>query len=517
MVTAQGKIYLVGAGPGSVAHLTVQAQQLLTQANALVYDALVDPALLQLLPGDCETIHVGKRGGQPSVSQAEINQQLVTLCHQGKIVVRLKSGDPFIFGRATAEIQALRAAGCAFEVVPGLSSVLAAPLMANIPLTDPVMSHGFGVFTAHQPDVLDWATIGQIETLVFLMGGRHLPEICYQLQTHGKRGETPVAIIRWAGQPQQQLWTGTLLSVPQITKGLPLSPCIIVVGEVVNLREFVQPVLGKPQPLRGKTVLVTRAEGQSSQFATLLAAQGATVVDLPALVIRPPTSWQGLDQAMADLSSFDWLVLTSANAVTFFLDRLITLGKDLRTLAGLKIAVVGKKTAKVLQDRGITADFIPSDYVADSLVDQFPDAVTGLRVLFPRVESGGREVLVKALTTQGATVIEVAAYESGCPRTIAPAAQSVLATGQVNVITFASSKTVRHFDQLMTQTWGTDWQAQLAQVAKEQGHGVAIASIGPQTSKTCDECLGRVDIEAQEYTLEGLTQAIVQWADASSA
>lgn len=502
-----GKVYLLGAGPGSVDYLTVRGQQVLHQADSLVYDALVDVRLLSQLPPTCETLHVGKRGGQASTPQREINQLLVERCQRGNQVVRLKSGDPFIFGRAAGEIQALKAANCDFEVIPGVSSALAAPLLSAIPLTDPALSHGFGVFTAHNLPTLDWATLANLETLVLLMGGRHLGEICYQLQSHGCHGDTPVAVIQWASQPQQRLWQGTLLTIAQMTKGERLSPCIIVIGEVVRLREFLRfpkAAAGEPLPLADKIILVTRATGQSSAFTTLLVKQGATVVDMPALEIRPPSSWAALDQALGNFQQFDWLVLTSANAVNFFLDRLLAQGYDLRQLAHLKLAVVGKKTAKVLAERGLNADFIPNNYVADALVESFPVPLMGLRLLFPRVETGGRDVLVKEFSLQGATITEVAAYESGCPGAIAAGALAVLQQGQVDAITFASSKTVRHFKQLMAAQFGDKWMAMI--------EGVAIASIGPQTTQTCHEALGRVDIEATTYTLDGLTDALMRWA-----
>ena len=506
-----GKVYLLGAGPGNIDYLTVRGQQILQTADSLIYDALVDKRLLSQLSPVCEAIYVGKRGAQPSTPQFHINQLLVTHCQQGKQVVRLKSGDPFIFGRATGEIQALNTANCDFEVVPGLSSALAAPLLNGIPLTDPVLSHGFGVFTAHHLPTLDWATLAKLETLVLLMGGRHLGEICHQLQTHQRHGDTPVAVIQWASQPQQRVWQGTLLNISQLTRGEQLSPCIIVIGEVVRLREFLRPSAvsdGFSKPLlslENTTVLVTRATGQSSAFTELLEGEGATVVDMPALEIRPPSRWAALDQALQTLSEFDWLILTSANAVNFFLDRLLENGRDLRGLAHLKIAVVGKKTAKVLAQRGLKADFIPANYVADCLVENFPVALAGLRLLFPRVETGGRDVLVKEFSDQGAEVAEVAAYESGCPAMMTAGAATALQQRQVDVVTFASSKTVRHFKQLMVARFGAGWTEVL--------NGVAIASIGPQTTKTCHTELGRVDIEAVTYTLEGLTDALIQWAN----
>lgn len=238
MVQQSGKVYLVGSGPGDVAYLTVRGQQLLTQAEVLVYDALVDTDLLPLVPERCELIHVGKRGGQPSVKQPEIDRLLVDYCLQGKQVVRLKSGDPFIFGRSTSEIQALIAAGCDFEVVPGLSSALAAPLLAGIPLTDPVMSRCFAVISAHDTDALDWTALAAMDTLVVLMGGQTLLEIVHRLTEHGRSPHTPIAIIRWAGQPQQQIWTATLDTIMAKTANQPLSPCVMVIGEVVALRPY---------------------------------------------------------------------------------------------------------------------------------------------------------------------------------------------------------------------------------------------------------------------------------------
>ncbi len=241
-----GCVFLVGAGPGSLDYLTQQGRFCLEQCEVLVYDALTDESLRGLLPPACELRNVGKRGGAPSTPQAEINQILVDLAQQGKQVVRLKSGDPFVFGRATAEIQALKAAGCAFEVVPGLSSALVAPLLAGIPLTDPVMGNGFGVFTAHDVDALNWEALVQLPTLVLLMGGRNLEAICQRLLRRERSPFTPIAIIRWASQPQQQVWTGTLSDITErvrshLDSGQKLSPCIIVIGEVVSLREFLQP------------------------------------------------------------------------------------------------------------------------------------------------------------------------------------------------------------------------------------------------------------------------------------
>jgi len=498
-----GKVYLLGAGPGGIDYLTVQGHRYLLRAEVLIYDALVDPELLKLVPVDCLKRDVGKRGGHPSPTQAEINQLLVESCQGGKQVVRLKSGDPFIFGRTASEVAALQAAGCDFEVVPGLSAALAAPLLAGIPLTDPQLSRCFAVASAHDPESLNWLSLAGLDTLVLLMGGQHLEEIVTRLQEQGRSPQTPVVIVRWGGRPQQQVWRGTLADIVAQTVDQALSPSVIVVGEVAALQ--LQPISRSSRPaLVGKTVLVTRAAGQSSAFEALLTQAGAQVIEMPALEIGPPSSWETLDRAIAELGSFDWLILTSANGVDYLLERLLSRGLDVRALAGLQIAAVGQKTAEFLKRWGLQPDFVPPDFVADELVAHFPQqgALAETRVLFPRVESGGRQVLVAELSARGAEVVEVPAYQSSCPDAIAPAALQALQSRSVDAITFASSKTVRHFCRLLDRT-GLAWQ--------EWIQGVCLASIGPQTSKTCRELLGRVDVEAQEYTLEGLTQALIQF------
>lgn len=531
----KGVAYFVGSGCGTIEALTVRGYQLLCQAEVVIYDALVDAELLQYTPPNCLVFNVGKRGGQPSLKQAEIDRLIVDQCQQNRRVIRLKSGDPFIFGRTTSEIQAVKAAQIPYEVVPGVSSALAAPLYAGIPLTDLVLSRCFAILSAHDPDALDWVTLVNLETLVILMGGRHLSTIVEQLIHHGKPSNTAIAIIQWAGRSNERIWIGALGDIVQMTKGETLSPCVMVIGEVVRLREFLavqkkqepqEPLsldsallqnlrtaltinaASMPQPadqlpLRDRTILVTRSAGQSSEFTDLLQAQGAAVVEMPTLEITPPASWDALDRAITELTTFDWLILTSANAVNYFCDRLLELGHDARAIGSVKIAVVGEKTADCLRSRSLHPDFIPPNFVADSLIESFPDPVAGLKLLFPRVESGGREVLVKEFTAQGANVVEVPAYQSACPAEIAPAALQALQAQTVDMITFTSSKTVRHFYQLLDAAIDGSPHALLDRVC--------LASIGPQTSKTCQDLLGRVDVEAREYTLGGLTQALLDW------
>ncbi|WP_430685379.1 uroporphyrinogen-III C-methyltransferase [Leptolyngbya sp. AN02str] len=530
-----GKVYIVGAGPGSLEYLTVRGYSLIQRAEAVVYDALIDSALLDLAPAHCETYDVGKRGGRPSLKQPKIDQLLVDLCQQGKVVVRLKSGDPFIFGRTASEIQALRSHNLPVELVPGISSALAAPLFEGIPLTDPTMSRCVVLLSAHEPDRLDWEALARMDTLVILMGAQQLGTIVQQLMNRGRSPQTPVAVTRWAGHPQQQTWTGTLQSIQQVTAHQPLSPAIITIGEVVSLRPYLipaspshnryttfhssadvsslpvsdsirsassAPAPSASLPLHGKTVLITRSAGQSSQFAELLMAQGTHVLEMPAIEIGPPSSWAALDDAIAQIHRFQWLVLTSTNGVDYFFERLAQQEKDARALAGIKLAVVGKKTAQRLHDYGLRPDFIPPDFVADSLVEHFPDSLVGCSILFPRVETGGRDVLVKLFRDQGAAVSEVSAYQSDCATTLPNEVRTALEQRTLDAVTFASSKTVKCFQHILHQ----------ANVSLPDS--CAVASIGPQTTTACLAHLGRVSVEAEEYTLEGLTLALVRWATA---
>ncbi|MEM1393459.1 MAG: uroporphyrinogen-III synthase [Cyanobacteria bacterium P01_D01_bin.116] len=264
-------------------------------------------------------------------------------------------------------------------------------------------------------------------------------------------------------------------------------------------------------PLSGKTVLITRSVGQSSQFTQMIIAAGANAIEMPALEIGPPSSWEALDNAIINLSEFDWLILTSSNGINYFFERLMALEKDVRELANLKIAVVGEKTAQSLKNYNLQPDFIPPNFIADSLIENFPEQLAGKRVLFPRVESGGREDLIREFRNQGAEVIEVAAYQSCCPNDIPVSAELALQSGTVDVITFASSKTVKFFNQLAQKVFSDNLENNQPPVVSDYLEGICIASIGPQTSKACHKYFGWVDIEASEYTLEGLTQAIIDW------
>ncbi|MEN9202330.1 MAG: uroporphyrinogen-III C-methyltransferase [Thermostichus sp. DG_1_6_bins_120] len=497
-----GKVYLLGAGLGGREGLTLRALQILHQAEAIWVDELVDERLLAELPSQAQVWRRCERS-----SGEEGIHWLIQRCQEGKQVVHLKSGDPFIFGRSREEVEALSAAGCPFEILPGLSAALAGPFWAGIPLTDKHLSRTFAVLTAHELETLPWSALAQLDTLVILMGSRRQAAIATHLIQAGIPANRPVALIWAAGEAAQKVWVGEVEDLlPGRENNLPEPPPrpgLWVVGEVVKLRpQFLPgiPPLPQPAPLAGQTVLVTRSEEQSPSFCQLLQTQGARVLEMPTLVIQPPSSWDPLDTAIAGLQKFDWLLLTSANAVTYFFKRLHHHGQDSRALHRLKVAVVGSKTAAVLAEYGIHPDLVPPRFVADALLEIWPEPVAGQRVLFPRVESGGRDILVQGLQQQGAQVLEVPAYQSACPPLPDPQVVETLKRRQVNILTFASSKTVQHFARLLRQ-------AGLG--AESWDPPVQIAAIGPKTAETCRAELGRVDIQAKEYTLEGLVEAIV--------
>lgn len=483
-------IVLVGAGPGGPEHLTQAACHALQHAEVVLYDTLIDPRLLTLVSPQAEIRSV------QGLSQTEINNLLIHYYRNHRRVVRLKSGDPFVFGKATQELQALAAAHCMYHVIPGISTVTGAATLAGIPLTDREWGRTIGIFTAHAPADLDWAALARMDTLVGLMGVGHLATIQTQLLQNGRSPYTPVALIHRAGQVGQSVWQGTL---GELATQPAQAPSVLIVGEGVAHRAQCQSRL----PLQGKNILVTRAAGSGAEMDQLLREYGANVVSLPTLVVGPPPDWAPLDAAIAQLDQFHWLILTSANGVDYFLARLWHHQRDVRALAHLKIAVVGEKTAEHLQQWGLRADLIPEEFVADQLLAAFPPNCQGVQVLFPRVASGGRDVLVQGLQQRGAQVWEVAAYETRCPEAIPPFILEYLQQGWIEVLTFTSSKTVVHCCQLLEQAAPGVWPTWL--------HTSHIAAIGPQTARTCERYFHRVDIVAKEYTLAGLVQAIVAY------
>ncbi len=494
-----GKVYLVGAGPGDTGLLTLKGKAALERADSVIYDFLANEDLLRYAPAGCEKICVGKRPGEKTLLQEEINELLVSKAAEGKVVVRLKGGDPFIFGRGGEEAQALARAGVPFEVVPGISSGYAAPAYAGIPLTHRELSSSVTFLTGHQdpsksPTGVDWTKLSTgADTLVLFMGIRNLAEISEALIREGRGANTPVAVIRWGTRAGQQTVTGTLADIATRAEGIE-APAVVVVGDVVGLHDELN--WFERLPLFGKRIVTTRTREQSGAFSEILVELGAEAVEVPAIEIRDPQSWQSMDQAIGRLEEFDYLVFTSANGVRKFLARLPECGRDVRDLKGLQIGAIGPGTAAELAATGIRVDFLPREYRAEGLIEHFKDVdVRGKGFLIPRAKVA-RDILPRTLEKRGARVEVVEAYETVRPR-IAPGELKRLLTPTPDAITFTSSSTVTNFVKLMESE-------KLHEILEE----VAIATIGPITSETVRKQGLKVSVEATDSTVTGLVQAL---------
>jgi uroporphyrinogen III methyltransferase/synthase len=496
-----GKVYLVGAGPGDPGLLTLRGKEVLSQAQVVIYDYLANPELLEFAPADAERIYVGKKGGDHTVGQEGINRLLVEK-GRAHVVVRLKGGDPFVFGRGGEEAEDLVAAGIPFEMVPGVTAAVAVPAYAGIPLSHRDYTASIGFVTGHERDDkessnLAWDKLATgVGTLVLFMGVKNLPEISQNLIAHGRSPETPVAVIRWGTTAQQQTVVGTLETIAENVARAGLKPpAIIVVGEVVRLRERLNWFEGKP--LFGRTVVVTRAREQASDFKALLSEWGAHCIEFPTIAIQPPTSWEPLDQAIAQLASYHWLIFTSVNGVAYFLERLQTLGGDIRDLKGLRLAAIGPKTAEALERRGLRLDLVPREYRAEAILEALgPDGVRGQRVLLPRALEA-RDILPDTLRQWGAEVNVVPAYRTVLPDHESSRVLEALRAGQVDCVTFTSSSTVTNFLQMFARD-----------EVLPAFDSVAIACIGPITAETAKKQGLTVTIMPADYTIPALAAAI---------
>lgn len=502
-----GKVYLVGAGPGDAGLLTLKGKVALEHADTVVYDFLANEDLLRYTRPDCERICVGKRPGEKTSSQEEINELLINRAAKGKIVVRLKGGDPFIFGRGGEEAQALVRAGIPFEVVPGISSGYAAPAYAGIPLTHRDLASSVTFLTGHEDpskssNSIDWPRLATgAGTLVLFMGVHNLPEISAALTIQGRDPSTPVAVIRWGTRAKQQTVTGTLADIAAKAENID-PPAVIVVGEVVGLREELN--WFERLPLFGKRIVTTRTREQSTAMREALEALGAEAVEVPAIEIRDPQSWQPLDEAIGRLEEFDYLVFTSANGVTKFLHRLQDCGRDVRDLKGLRIGAIGPGTAAELAKTGIRADFVPREYRAEGLIEFFQDVdIRGKAFLIPRAKVA-RDILPAALEKMGARVEVVESYETVQPQ-FAPGELDRILTPPPDAVTFTSSSTVTNFLRLLENHH-----------FRKVLEGMAIASIGPVTSDTIRKHGLHVAVEAQESTIPGLVQALLDYFGGSA-
>ncbi|PLX78272.1 MAG: uroporphyrinogen-III C-methyltransferase [Desulfuromonas sp.] len=496
-------VYLVGAGPGDPGLLTVKGMECLRHADVVVYDYLANPVFLDEAPEMAEKIYVGKTVGCHHTPQENINALLVEKALAGQTVVRLKGGDPFIFGRGGEEAQFLHEHGIPFEVVPGITSGLAAAAYAGIPLTHRDYTTSLAMFTGHekpekQLSSLDWEKLATgIGTLVFYMGMANLEVISSRLIQHGRSPQTPVAVIRWATTPRQQIVEGQLDDIVQRVADANLKPpAIIIVGEVVGLRQQLR--WFEDRPLLGRRILVTRAADQAGIFTRLLEQQGADALPCPVIEFADPDTFTELDQVLQDMTRVDTVILTSANAVNRFFARLHTLGRDLRSLGQTQVVAVGPKTARALEEHGIIPDLVPTDNRAEGVVAELLAAgVAGQRILYPRAEIA-RRVIPEQLNAAGATVLDPVLYRTLPTREGAARLQQALAGG-LDAITFTSSSTVTNLLELADP----DQRRAIARIP--------LISIGPETSKTIRANGLHVAIEAQNSTLEGMVAGIVEF------
>ena len=495
-----GKVYIIGAGPGDPGLMTIKAVEAMRLADVVIYDNLVNEELLKYAPETARLTYAGKQGGDHTLSQDQINALLAKEALDGNIVARLKGGDPFIFGRGGEEAEVLVAHHIPFEVIPGVTSAIAVPAYAGIPLTHRGLTSTVAFITGHEDPTkeksdIDWQALVGIGTLVFLMGVKNLDRITEALMIRGRSPQTPAALIRRGTLPKQQVLTGTLASIVELARANHFKPpAILVVGPVVDLRESLS--WFDTLPLFGKGVVITRPERQADDLARLLKAQGANPIAFPTIAILPPEDWTELDTALSRIESYHWIIFTSANGVHFFFERLSQQGKDIRDLKGIKICCIGPATAHQIESRGIRVDLVPEEYVAEGILKSFAAMdLTGKKILIPRA-ARARDILPQTLKGQGADVTVAMTYRTVGSGRKKEELSGLIEAGEVDVITFTSSSTVTHF----VETMGPEYVLP---------PGVQIACIGPVTAQTAQKAGFRVDIQQKEYTMEGLVKALI--------
>ncbi|MCE5323777.1 uroporphyrinogen-III C-methyltransferase [bacterium] len=492
-----GKVYLIGAGPGDPELITLRGMELLRRCDVIVTDRLANPALLSHIKHGAQIIYAGKESRDHTLSQYEINATLIEQARQGRMVARLKGGDPFVFGRGGEEAIALAEAGIEFEVVPGISSSVAAAAYAGIPVTHRFLASSFAVITGHEsPDKqgsdIKWDKISTgVDTLVFLMGIENLPHIVESLIANGRDPKTPVAVIQWGTCPSQRTVTGTLDDIVQKCESEQISPpAVTVVGEVVKLRDTIS--WFEKKPLFGKRILVTRAKHQAGELTEKLHELGADVVEIPVIKIIRPPDYDIIDAALE--RTFDWIIFTSVNGVCRFMMRLNELKKDIRILGSAKLAAIGSETADTLRMFQLMADYVPSEYVAEEFIKQFLEDVKGKSILIPRALKA-RDTIPDGLRAMGAEVIVAPVYETVTNHDCAEDLRAQLLSKNLDIITFTSSSTVESFIELAGDL--------------ELSKDIKIACIGPITAKTARAHGLEPDIIAEDYTIEGLVQALI--------
>ncbi len=496
----KGFVYLVGAGPGDPQLITLKGKKCLEDAQVIIYDYLANKELLSFAGKDCELIYVGKKSKNHTVDQDNINKIIVKKAREGKKVVRLKGGDPFIFGRGGEEALFLMENNIPYEIVPGITSGIAAALYAGIPLTMRGINSTLALATGHESEdkelsLLDWQALSKMGTLIFYMGVKNLPYIVDNLVKAGLDKDTPIALVRWATYPEQQVLEGNLENICGLVEKLRFkAPAIIIIGEVVRLRERLKWFENKP--LFGRRIIITRASEQAGKFSHKLKELGARVYEIPTIKIVPYKSYEGLDEAISRISEYNILILTSVNGVKYFFDRLKELGKDGRALAGIKICAIGPATAQSIKEKFLNVDIMPEKYVAESVVEALNRfGIEGKRFLLCRALVA-RDVIPDEIRKRGGFIDVVPVYETTKDEESRERLLKTLEEG-VHYITFTSSSTVSNFFELLGEE-------------KRLLKDIKFASIGPVTSATLRKHGYEPHLEAEKYTIDGLTDAIVK-------
>ncbi len=505
MESTKGKVYLIGAGPGDPGLLTLKGRELLGRAEVVVFDYLANKAFLQFCRREAELIYAGKQGGEHTLSQEEINALLVERAGSGKSVARLKGGDPYVFGRGAEEVEVLVDSGIDFEVVPGITSAVAAPAYAGIPLTHRRFASSVTFITGHEDakkekSVHNWRALAAgASTLVFFMGVKNLPSIASNLLEAGLAESTPAALVRWGTTCRQQSLESTLGRIAAKAREAGFkAPALLVVGEVVGLRDRLQ--WFEKRPLLGQGVVVTRAREQASALVERLEELGACCFQFPTIEIQPLSDTAPVQAAIESLSEVDWLVFTSVNGVSHFWAELYKAALDTRALSGCSVAAIGPATADALRERGLEPEFVPARYVAEEVVQGLLDkGVKGKRVLIPRAEQA-REVLPRELQEAGARVEVLPVYRTVLAEQGAEEILEALEEGRIQCITFTSSSTVENFFRLL------DPESLRPHVQA----GLKLACIGPITAGTLEGFGYEAAIMPQEYTIPGLSAAVTR-------
>lgn len=495
-----GIVYLVGAGPGDYELITLKAIRLIQAADTIIYDRLADDRLLDYKKSDAELIYVGKASSRHTMRQEDINKLLVLKAKQGKRVVRLKGGDPFVFGRGGEEALELFEHNIPFEIVPGITSAISVPAYAGIPVTHRNIAASFTVVTGHEApekeqSSINWSNLATgADTLVFLMGIENIEHISKRLIENGRDENTPVAVIRWGTKPEQKVLQTMLKNAARDVQAAGMKPpAIFIVGEVVNLRDKL--AWFDTRPLFGKNILVTRARAQAGLLTQELENLGAKCIEAPSIKIVPPTNFEKLDSAIKKLPDYNWVIFTSVNGVEHFFIRLYQTGFDARALSNAKIAAIGTQTALKLSEHGIKADLVPIQFQAEGLIEILAKkVVAGSKILIPRALVA-RDILPEKLAEMGAEVDVVPAYETVQGDADKEQLVEKLKNNEIDIVTFTSSSTVLNLVKLLGEE-------------KHLLRDVTIACIGPITADTCRKNGINPDIIANEFTIKGLTKAI---------